>query len=56
MIIPLSTAAIGALLGALRARAAKGKPADLAQWAAVWGIIGFLLGFVALIVVSRAAA
>ena len=53
MLLPLITAALGALLGALVARRRKGTGFDIAQWAAVWALIGGLLGFLALIVILR---
>jgi hypothetical protein len=53
MIIPLASLIAGAGLGALVARRRDGNGFDMAQWAAVWGIIGGLLGMVALIVLSR---
>jgi hypothetical protein len=35
---------LGALAGGLTARRRGGKPADIAQWAAVWGILFGILG------------
>jgi hypothetical protein len=35
---------LGALAGGLTARRRGGKPADIAQWAAVWGILFGLVG------------
>ena len=35
---------LGALTGGLTARRRGGKPADIAQWAAVWGILFGLVG------------
>ncbi len=35
---------LGALAGGLAARRRGGRPADIAQWAAVWGILFCLVG------------
>jgi ABC-type Mn2+/Zn2+ transport system permease subunit len=35
---------LGALAGGLTARRRGGKPADMAQWSAVWGILFGLAG------------
>ncbi len=51
--LPILTAIAGAILGALTARRRGGKGFDIAQYAAVWAIIGGLLGLVALIVLAR---
>ncbi|WP_281823452.1 hypothetical protein [Jannaschia rubra] len=51
--LPLVTAILGAVFGALTARRRKGNGFDMAQWAAVWAIIGGLLGLLALIVLAR---
>ena len=51
--LPILTAAAGAVAGALTARRRKGNGFDMAQWAAVWAIIGGLAGLLALIVLSR---
>ncbi|WP_308916983.1 apolipoprotein acyltransferase [Jannaschia sp. LMIT008] len=51
--LPILTAIVGAVLGGLVARRRKGNGFDIAQWAAVWGIIGGLLGVVAIIVLTR---
>ena len=51
--LPLLTAATGALLGAFAARRRRGTGFDVAQWAAVWAIIGGLLGFVLALVIVR---
>jgi len=53
MIYPLGGLLIGAVLGAALARARGGRPADLAQWAAVMGILLGLVGMVALILIDR---
>ncbi len=47
------TAIAGAILGALTAKRRNGNGFDMAQWAAVWAIIGGLSGLLALIVLSR---
>jgi hypothetical protein len=51
--LPLITAALGAVAGALTARSRDGNGFDMAQWAAVWALIGGLLGLLALIVLAR---
>ncbi|MCK0167368.1 apolipoprotein acyltransferase [Jannaschia sp. S6380] len=51
--LPIVTALIGALLGALTARRRRGNGFDIAQWAAVWAIMGGLIGLLALIVLAR---
>ena len=51
--LPLLTAILGAVLGAITARRRKGNGFDVAQYAAVWAVIGGLLGFVVAIVVAR---
>lgn len=51
--LPFLTAATGAVLGALTARRRRGNGFDVAQWAAVWAIIGGLAGLVLLIVLAR---
>lgn len=56
MIFPLSGMAIGAALGAMMARRRGGRPLDLAQWAAVVGIMGGIVGLFVLIAVDRAMA
>ncbi len=43
----------GAVWGAVNARKRGGNRLDMAQYAAVWGIIGALLGLVATIAVER---
>ena len=52
--LPLATTLLGAVLGALAARRREGSGFDIAQWAAVWALIGGLLGFVAALVITRA--
>ena len=44
---------LGALLGATRARRAKGNRLDMLQYAAGYGIAGALLGFILAIIVVR---
>ncbi|MEM8851525.1 MAG: hypothetical protein AAGE03_16020 [Pseudomonadota bacterium] len=43
----------GAVLGAFMAWRRKGSGLDMAQWAAVFAIIGFLLSILAAIVLTR---
>lgn len=43
----------GALWGAYLARARKGRPADVAQYATAFGILGALLGLFATIAIER---
>lgn len=43
----------GATWGAVKARKRGGNRLDMAQYAAVWGIIGALLGLIATIAVER---
>lgn len=54
MIFPLGGLLLGAILGALRARARGDKLADILQWAAVHAMIFGLAGLFALIVIERA--
>ena len=56
MIIPLGFFLVGAVIGALRARARGGKPADMAQWGIVHGILLGLLGLFVLIFLARMPA
>ncbi|WP_179380856.1 apolipoprotein acyltransferase [Jannaschia marina] len=51
--LPIITATAGALLGALFARSRKGNGFDIAQYAAVWAVMGFILGVIAIIIVPR---
>jgi hypothetical protein len=51
--LPLITAILGAVLGALHVRRRNGTGFDVAQYAAVWAIIGGLLGLIAAIVLAR---
>ena len=56
MIFPLAGLVIGAALGLLAARARGGKALDLAQWAAVFAIMGAVLGLFVVIFIDRAMA
>lgn len=56
MIFPLGGILIGAVIGALRARAKGGKTADIAQWAAVHGIAFGLIGLFVLVFIERSFA
>ncbi|MGB3409208.1 MAG: hypothetical protein WBA67_17130 [Jannaschia sp.] len=51
--LPIITAVLGAIAGALTARRRGGKTFDVLQYAAVWAIIAGLLGLIALIVLAR---
>lgn len=53
MIFPLSGLLIGAVFGALRARAKGGAGKDMLQWGAVFAIIFALLGLFLAIVLQR---
>jgi hypothetical protein len=53
MILPLGGLVLGAVLGAFGAKRRGGKPADLAQWAAVWAMILGVLGLILMIVLDR---
>jgi hypothetical protein len=44
---------VGAASGAVTARKRGGNRLDMAQYAAVWGIIGALLGLIATIFIQR---
>ena len=55
MIYPLGGLLIGAVIGAFSARAPGGKGLDMAQWAAVLGIICALIGLFVLIFIERSA-
>ncbi len=54
--IPLVTAIVAGLIGALQARKRGGKPADMAQYATVYAIIGALVGLFGAILLSRTLA
>ena len=56
MIIPLSGMFLGAIVGALRARARKGNAKDMVQWGAVFAIIFGLIGLFVLIFLQRSVA
>jgi hypothetical protein len=51
--LPILTAILGAVSGAIWAKRRNGNGFDVAQYAAVWAIIGGVLGVVALILISR---
>jgi hypothetical protein len=53
MIYPLAGLVLGAIAGAIRARARGGKTADMVQWAIVHGLILGLAGLFAAIILSR---
>lgn len=44
---------LGAIVGGWTARRRGGKPADIAQWAAVWAILFGLLGLFATLFLDR---
>lgn len=56
MIFPLSGMVIGAIFGALRAKARGGKRLDMLQWGAAFAILFGIVGLFVLIFASRAAA
>jgi hypothetical protein len=53
MIIPLTGMAIGAILGALRAKSRGGKRLDMLQWGAVFAILFGVIGIFILIILQR---
>ncbi|WP_165352800.1 hypothetical protein [Loktanella sp. IMCC34160] len=53
MIYPLIGLLLGASLGALRARMKGGKALDLLQWAAVFAMIGGVIGLFVLVFIDR---
>ena len=53
MIYPLSGLLIGAAIGAWRAKVNGGKPLDMLQWGAAFGIALGLVGLFVLIFVER---
>ncbi|MGX9847005.1 hypothetical protein [Limimaricola litoreus] len=55
MILPLTGLAIGALLGAWRARRHGGGAADMAQWGAAHALALGILGLFLLLLLSRLA-
>jgi hypothetical protein len=55
MIYPLGGLFFGAVLGAYRAKSQGGKPADMAQWAAVFAMIFGIIGLFIAVIMTRAA-
>jgi cation transporter-like permease len=53
MIYPIAGLLLGAVVGALRARARGGKPADMVQWAIVHALIFGLAGLFAAVFLTR---
>lgn len=53
MIFPIAGLVLGAIAGGLRAQRRGGTRADIAQWAAVHGIIFGLVGLFLLILIER---
>jgi hypothetical protein len=53
MIYPLSGMLLGLILGVIRAKLLGGKGFDMAQWGAVFAIIGGLIGLFILIMIER---
>lgn len=53
MIFPLSGLVIGAIFGALRAKARGGKGKDMMQWGAAFAILFGLIGMFILIFLQR---
>ena len=51
--LPILTAAAGAVAGAFFARQRGGKGFDIAQYAAVWAVMGGIVGFLAVLVLTR---
>jgi len=51
--LPIFTSIAGAALGAFTAYRRKGNGFDIAQWAAVWAVMGGLVGVLAIIVLTR---
>jgi hypothetical protein len=51
--LPILSAILGAGLGALHVRRRNGTGFDVAHYAAVWGVIGGVLGLFALILLAR---
>ncbi|MGR3468860.1 MAG: apolipoprotein acyltransferase [Shimia sp.] len=49
----LASALMFSVYGGLLARGRKGKPADIAQYATAFGILGALVGFLLTILVGR---
>ena len=55
MIYPLGGLLFGAVLGAFRARQRGGKPADIAQYAAGYGIAFAIAGLLVTVAIHRMA-
>lgn len=55
MIYPLGGLFLGALLGAIRAKSRGGKPADMAQWGAVFALIFGIIGLFIAVILTRAS-
>ena len=51
--LPLLTAIAGAALGTIVAVRRKGNGFDIAQYAAVFAVIGFIVGILGIIVLTR---
>lgn len=56
MIYPLTGIVIGAVLGGIGARRNGGNGRDIAQWAAVGGMICGLIGLFILVFIARSVA
>jgi len=56
MIFPLAGIFIGAVLGAIKAMHKGGKPADMAQWGAVFAMIFGIIGLFIAVIMTRMAA
>jgi len=54
MIFPLVGIAIGATLGAFKAKSKGGANADMAQWGAVFAMIGGVIGLFIAVIMTRA--
>jgi len=55
MIYPLGGLFFGAILGAYRAKSKGGKPADMAQWGAVFAMIFGIIGLFIAVILTRTA-
>jgi len=55
MIYPLAGIFIGAMLGAFKAKNKGGKPADMAQWGAVFAMIFGIVGLFIAVFITRAS-
>jgi len=53
MILPIAGFVLGAIAGALAARRRGGGRADMAQWAAAWGIVLAVAGVVVTVTLLR---